>query len=531
MLAALLPLAFGCGGEGDEPPVVGLRAVVVPVEPNMVQARALHSASPLAEGAVLLAGGIGGDPEIDGTTPSWDESVPLDTLELFDPETEDFCRLPQRFSRARYSHTATVLADGDVLFVGGTGRFGELREADRCRLLEASCPDAACDLSPAGAMSVPRVFHSATRLDVGPRAGSVLIVGGWTAGPPALRLAELYDPATNTITPLLDAEGEPSELVFARAAHGAIALPESGRVLLVGGRGDQAQALATAEVLDPATGRFTRVGDLPTPLIRPAVAPLEGDCVLVVGGHDDEYDPIVDSARFEPCPGTCSCPDGAPGEGRFVPAAPMLLGRRGHTASSLADGRVLVVGGVSSSAELYADGAFSYAGTMLEVRGRHTATRLPPTEELPEGGVLIAGGLVDGTGRALATAEIFDAAAGELRRASGARCSDTGLSAIVGDSVVDCGGLLCRSGRCLTFCETSLDCAPGRVCRADGSCTVPPGDDGGSCTLAPLAPLAPADASHLAGLGLVAALVGLRRRLRETRGSRRTRRSCRSRGR
>lgn len=450
----------------------------------MVQARAFHTASVLADGAVLLSGGIGGDPEVDGTTPSWGESIPLDTLELFDPKSEDFCRFSQRFSRARYSHTATELADGDVLFVGGTGRYGDLATADRYHPTDTRCPDPACDLSPAGAMAAPRSFHSATRLETGPFVGSVLLVGGWTGGPPALRTAELYDPSTNTIGPLVGADGVPSELLVARAAHAAIRL-ESGRILFVGGRGVDGQATATAELFEPATGRFTRTGDLREPLVRPTVTLLEGDCVLVVGGHDGDYEPLPDVERFEPCPGLCTCPDGVSPEGRFVAVSSTLLGRRGHTASRLDDGRVLVVGGLSSSAELYADEHFAYAGEMLEIRGRHTATVLAPSPELPGGGVLVAGGLADGKGRSLATAEIFDSAAGEFRRASGARCSDTSQSAIVGDSVVDCGGLLCRSGRCLSFCETSLDCAPGRVCRADGSCAEPPAGEATTCAVGP----------------------------------------------
>jgi hypothetical protein len=71
----------------------------------------------------------------------------------------------------------------------------------------------------------------------------------------------------------------------------------------------------------------------------------------------------------------------------------MTVARSDHTATRLTDGRVLIVGGGSStelltSAELYdpASGKFSPAGSMADPREWHTATLLL------DGRVLIAGG-------------------------------------------------------------------------------------------------------------------------------------------
>jgi hypothetical protein len=95
----------------------------------------------------------------------------------------------------------------------------------------------------------------------------------------------------------------------------------------------------------------------------------------------------------------------------LAPSATMSVERRGHTATRLSDGRVLIAGGENSSgalneSELYdpATSEFTTAGNMNEARADHTATLLS------DGRVLIAGGR-NGAG-AVATTEIFDPATG-----------------------------------------------------------------------------------------------------------------------
>src|SRR5207248_7014461 len=88
-----------------------------------------------------------------------------------------------------------------------------------------------------------------------------------------------------------------------------------------------------------------------------------------------------------------------------------------HTATLLADGRVLIAGGgnrdartgafiTESRAELYdpRTGAFTATGNMTTPRSRHAATLLP------DGRVLIVGGVINENARgfALASAELYD---------------------------------------------------------------------------------------------------------------------------
>src|SRR6185503_3325777 len=98
----------------------------------------------------------------------------------------------------------------------------------------------------------------------------------------------------------------------------------------------------------------------------------------------------------------------APEEEAAAPAvsSTMLVERRGHTATRLSDGRVLIAGGENSTGtlnetELYdpSSGTFSAAANMATARADHSATLLA------DGRVLIAGGHH-------ASTEIFDPSTG-----------------------------------------------------------------------------------------------------------------------
>jgi hypothetical protein len=193
-----------------------------------------------------------------------------------------------------------------------------------------------------------------------------------------------------------------------RYAHAALPLSD-GRVLVVGGwgvfEGGYFAALSSAELYDPGSGTFSTTGSMSQSRIGPVAVRLADGKVLVLGG----YGPVAGgpylslaSAEIYDAP-----------SGNFSLTGSMSHARQGMTATLLANGTVLVTGGVDDSnstvqsAELYdpVTGVFMPTGNMNEARQGQTATLLN------DGDVLIAGGC-GSVGCPLATAELYHPATG-----------------------------------------------------------------------------------------------------------------------
>lgn len=280
-----------------------------------------------------------------------------------------------------------------------------------------------------------RALHVSTPLE----DGRVLVSGGYApvsrdipnvfdrATDLSIALSELYDPSSGRWS-------DSGSMVSSRFLHTATALPD-GRVLAAGGANDPpgqlnpAVPVSSTEVWDPAgtdplTGSegawaqgppmsVARVGHTATRLdgaaCEAAVEPISCGDILVVGG-----DTV----------GTAELYDHESGGWRSVAGPPGGVRTR-HTATLMADGRVLVVGGevpspgadsypATGSAAIYdpSSGAWTQAGKMFLPRTRHTATLLL------DGSVLLAGGNKEGPtahlsslndlSPAYGSAEIFD---------------------------------------------------------------------------------------------------------------------------
>jgi len=320
----------------------------------------------------------------------------LSSAQLYDPVTATFIA-SSPMKEARTDHTATVLPGGKILVSGGEDALGHA-------LLSAEIYDPLSGTFSltASKMRTARAEHSATLISGCncPADGQVLIAGGvkYSQGP-TIGSAELYDPATGKFT----ATGP---MKATRAMHTATLIasgPLVGNVLIAGGVSDESRGdVASAELYDPATGQFTSTGTMSMPReghsatwLDPGVvtSALAGK-VLIAGGGENGA-PSDTAEVFNPQNGT------------FTPVAPMSTPRTLQATVLLANGQVLLAGGQSSdtqfliTAELFnpATASFSPTGKMSNLHIDASATMLE------NGSVLVAGGRSN-------LADLYDPAAG-----------------------------------------------------------------------------------------------------------------------
>jgi len=249
-------------------------------------------------------------------------------------------------------------------------------------------------LAPAAPMLEPRSGQTATLL----LDGKVLIAGGMRRNQDFYKSAELYDPATGKFQPT-------GEMNQRRVGHIAVLL-RSGKVLVAGGWVGQG-GTDSAELYDPASGRFTVLAKMTVRRGRPSATLLPDGDVLIAGGEEGDNESLASAEIFQVK--TLS----------FQRTGAMHHARISHTATLLNDGRVLIAGGyagsVSSSAEIYdpKTGTFTETGSLGTARCKHTAGMLP------DGSVLIAGGSDSrGWNGNLSSAEIYDPRTGKFAAAS-----------------------------------------------------------------------------------------------------------------
>ncbi len=276
-----------------------------------------------------------------------------------------------RMLTPRTVHVAAPLPGGRILVAGGRAADGSSRSLAAAEIYEPATDRWAA----AAPLGISREFATATTL----RDGRVLVVGGYAQLrlSDALASAELYDPAADRWTAA-------APLAGGRANHRAVLLTD-GRVLIVAGRRAVAPdaELASAEIYDPVSDRWAPAGALATARARPATALLPDGGVLVVGGYQDR------GTRDDP--GTLATAERYdPRANAWHPAAPMARRRYEPVAASLPDGGVLVAGdGPTERYDPVAD-RWSPAGDQGFLAARVTAT------PLPDGRVLIVGGATRG---------------------------------------------------------------------------------------------------------------------------------------
>lgn len=229
------------------------------------------TATALASGKVLVAGGVDG--------------APVATAQLYDEAVDDNTAAGAGgvMGAARGYHTATRLLSGKVLIAGGRGPGGSLASAELY-------DPATNTFAPTGAMAAARSEHVAALLG----DGRVFVAGGDSA------TAEIYDPATGKF-------GAAGSLSSARASAQAVVLA-SGHVMVAGGRVGGAE-VGDVEIFDPKTSTFAPQPSLSFARAKFGLSRLATDEVLAAGGIDPKSFSVRVAELWRPLAKGVTCKD------------------------------------------------------------------------------------------------------------------------------------------------------------------------------------------------------------------------------
>lgn len=314
-----------------------------------------NTSTTLDDGRVLLAGGGGSD---SGGAP-----VLGDRLYLFDPQTQEFATSPAVMSTDRAAHTATLLADGRVLLLGGSNSL-------EVPLASGEIYDPVTDsLAPVTNMPGPRLLHTATLLD----DGRVYVAGGASGFDLADPLGGLGNVLESTLlyNPTTDSWSNGPNFPDPRAGHNASKLND-GRVLLTGGLevtqvifiGPLPSITSDCRIYNPANNSMSGVADFSGARALHAQVTLPDGRVLVAGGGTIDFLSLgistLNSARVY-----------SPGGNTWVNVASLNQSRAYAQAFVVSGDRVVVGGGLASvdatagsgaPADLLETSSFSFGG-------------------------------------------------------------------------------------------------------------------------------------------------------------------------
>ncbi len=344
---------------------------------SMGAQRAFFPATVLNNGQVLAAGGRNR------------VQYGLATAVLYNPVTGTF-GTTGNLNTGRANFTATLLSNGQVLAAGGDAYVFMVSGTQHFASPAAELYNPSSGtFSVTGSMHAQRCGYSspgftATLL----KNGKVLIAGGSNTGG-LVYAAELYDPSSGTFS-LTGSLNTP------RVGHTATLLP-NGEVLVAGGVNSAGNYLTSAELYNPLTGTFTPTGSMQTSREFFTATLLANGEVLAAGGENSNLVfPFLSSAELY-----------NPATGKWSATGSLNTGRYNHTATLLSNGQVLMVGGGAhlASTELYnpASGTFSVAANLNTGRTDHSTVSLTNGEALTMGGYDGSGGNIG----YLSSAELF----------------------------------------------------------------------------------------------------------------------------
>jgi Galactose oxidase, central domain len=349
---------------------------------RLIRERRSHTATALANGKILVAGGQ----NLSGV---------LSDVEIFDSATGTFTAAA-RLLTPRAEHTATRLADGRVLLIGGRGVEP---------LTSTEFYDATRNVFSAGpSLNSARFGHTATLLP----DGRIVVIGGNAEG-----TAEIFDPRAGTFTAL------PCHLTEPRSFHAAVRLA-NGAILIAGGITRDGVTLKSAEILHPDTLECEPVATMFAARSRFVLRLLPDGKVQAIGGDAERTMELFNPAGY-------------------FSSLVHLAGTASSESAALRNaGRVAIIGATArpisdATATIGERGSVLPVQSLLDRIG-HSVT------EIPEAGLAIAAGGVSSAGRYQQTAVLFEASSATVTTdqtdyAPGQTVTITGTGWLPGETV------------------------------------------------------------------------------------------------
>ena len=255
-------------------------AIPVPVNTGMFNS----TLTLLSSGKALIAGGESINAGVTTT---------LSTSYVFNP-AGTWVATTTNLQTAAYSGTATLLANGDVIMIGGESVSSGVSTAlPNLQLYNPATGINGSWSSPSATLPTAAFGATGSLLS----NGEVLFAGGETIASgiiTPLATAYLYNPSADTLT----ATGS---LTKARYDAGAAVL-SSGSVLVAGGigsdGGSQNVALSSAEIYDPSSGTWSATGSLTDAQSDEILIKLANGNVVVAAGTSSSNAPVSNLETF-----------------------------------------------------------------------------------------------------------------------------------------------------------------------------------------------------------------------------------------
>ena len=312
--------AWGDLGGENKSEILNLRTLKVSTLPDShSRLRSGATQAKLNDGRLLLIGG------------SSDFETALETTDFFNPKSNTFSPGPD-MNKSRSGHASVAFTDGRVMVFGGEDSYG-IHDT-----IEVYSPSTGTFSVLSTHLKQPRTNHTATLIN----NRVVALIGGETGPSEAdpqrsaqfLSDIEFFDLESMTML-----AWNPS-MQSARIYHTASPLSQD-RVLISGGLMAPAQSSNQIEILDFANQSISLAGIALHARSLHTLSLLADGSFLMAGGVEDGR-PLKDTER---------CKFISVQEVNCEEAPQLSQARWGHTATSLPDGQVLFIGGLTNTPE------------------------------------------------------------------------------------------------------------------------------------------------------------------------------------